>query len=49
MNSSKPKLNDNWLTQPSTSNGYSALLEEESEDKQPKAGPEKRKSLLQSI
>jgi hypothetical protein len=34
------KESEHWLNQTSTSNRYTALLEEESEDKQQKAGPE---------
>jgi hypothetical protein len=35
------KQSKHWLIQTSTSDRYTALLEEESEDKQQKAGPEK--------
>jgi hypothetical protein len=34
------KKNQHWLNQTSTSNCYTALLEEESKDQQQKAGPE---------
>jgi hypothetical protein len=34
------KESNQWLNQTFTSNCYTALLEEESEDKQQKAGPE---------
>jgi hypothetical protein len=34
------KESEQWLNQTSTSNSYTALLEEESEDQQQKAGPE---------
>jgi hypothetical protein len=34
------KESEHWLSQTSTSNCYSALPEEESEDQQKKAGPE---------
>jgi hypothetical protein len=34
------KESEQWLNQTSTSNRYTALLEEESEDQQKKAGPE---------
>jgi hypothetical protein len=36
------KESESWLNQISTSSHYTALLEEESEDQQHKAGPEKK-------
>jgi hypothetical protein len=36
----KPIESEHWLNQTSTSNRYTALLEEESEDQQHRAGPE---------
>jgi hypothetical protein len=39
------KESEHWLNQTSNSNHYTALLEEESEDKQHKAGPENTPKL----
>jgi hypothetical protein len=42
------KKTEHWLNQTSNSNRYTALLEEEREDRQQKSGPENQ-NLLQSI